>query len=71
MDEYSKSGPKSPRSEAISRERELATQMLALAEIQDEETLREALLRDHGIGEAHPRFNLILKTWRELQRHRF
>jgi hypothetical protein len=68
MDEYSKSGPKRPRSDAISRERETIRQMRALADMRDEETLKEALRRDYGIDDGDPRFRLILKTWRELQR---
>jgi hypothetical protein len=70
LDEYSESGPKSPRSEALSRERETVRQMRELFAIKDEKTLKEALQRDHGIEENHPRFKLILKTWRELQQHR-
>ena len=62
MDEYSKSGPKSPRSDVIAREREIMRQMRELASVPDEETLRTALKRDHQIDEGHPRFKLILKT---------
>ena len=68
MDEYSKSGPKSGKSEALARVRETIRQMRALAHIRDEQTLREMLLRDHEIDENHPRFKQILQTWRELQR---
>ena len=70
MDEYSKSGPKTPRSNAISREREIARQMKELLALKDEQTLRDSLIADHGINEDHPRFKMILKTWRELQQHR-
>ena len=70
MDEYSKSGPKTPRGDALSRKNEVARQMRELLALSDEQTLRDALVRDHGIDEEHPRFKLILKTWRELQRRR-
>lgn len=68
MDEYSRSGPKSARGEKRRREHETMRQMHALAEIGDEQTLREALLRDHDIGEDDPRFKQILQIWRGLQR---
>ena len=70
MDDYSKSGPKTPRADAISRKNEIARQMRELLALSDERTLKDALIKDHGIDEAHPRFKMILKTWRELQRHR-
>jgi len=44
--------------------------MRELLSVGDEHALREALIRDHGIDESHPRFKMILKTWRELQQHR-
>ena len=70
MDDYQMSGPKSPRSEVLSRERETRRQMHELVAIKDEKTLKDALRQDHEIDENHPRFKQILKTWRELQRRR-
>jgi hypothetical protein len=70
MDEYSKSGPKTPQGNVLSRKREVARQMRELLALNDEQTLTDALIRDYGIDEAHPRFKMILKTWRELQQHR-
>ena len=70
MDDYSRSGPKTPRAGALSRKHEVARQMRELLALDDEHTLKDALLKDHGIDPDHPRFKMILQTWRELQRHR-
>jgi hypothetical protein len=70
VDEYSRSGPKNPRSEALLRERETRRRMDELAAIKDEKTLKDVLHQDLEIDENHHRFKLILKTWRELQRRR-
>ena len=70
MDEYSKTGPKRYQSEAKDRVREMERQMRALAEIQDEETLREILNTEFGVTERHPRFRIIVQTWREQRQRR-
>ena len=70
MDDYSKSGPKTPRADAVAREAEVKRQMRELLALDDERLLKEALVRDHEIDEKDPKFSAILKVWRELRRHR-
>ncbi len=70
MDEYSSSGPKSYKSEANRRAREMERQMKELSAIPDETTLRDVLLRDYSVDAQHPRFPLILQSWRELRQRR-
>jgi hypothetical protein len=70
MDDYSKIGPKTSRAHALAREAEVRRQMRELLALDDERLLKEALVRDHEIGEKDPRFSAILRTWRELRQHR-
>ncbi len=70
MDDYSKSGQKTPRAAAKAREVEMRRQMSELVAIDDEATLIEALHRIHGIDQNHPKFKPILNAWRELRRRR-
>jgi hypothetical protein len=62
MDDYTKSGPKTPRAHALAREAEVKRQMRELLALDDERLLKEALVRDHEMDEKNPKFSAILKT---------
>jgi len=68
MDEYSKSGPKSPKAAAAERARKMADQMRELLEYGDEATLITTLKSKHGIRPSNPKFETILTIWREEKR---
>lgn len=70
MDDYSRTGPQTPRGDVKAREREMARQMRELYAISDEATLRETLKRDYNVTEEQPRFKQILQLWREQRQHR-
>jgi hypothetical protein len=59
--------PRSGKSEARRREREVALKIERLLEIADEETFKAGLDRDLGIKPDHPRFAEILSVWRNAQ----
>jgi hypothetical protein len=59
--------PRSGKSEARKRERELARKIERLMEIRDEATFKAGLERDLGIKPDHPRFAEILNVWRGAQ----
>jgi hypothetical protein len=59
--------PRSGKSEARKRERELARKIQQLMEIGDEETFKAGLERDLGVKPDHPRFKEILNVWRGAQ----
>jgi hypothetical protein len=59
--------PRSGKSEARKRERELARKIERLMESRDEETFKTGLERDLGIKPDHPRFAEILNVWRGAQ----
>ena len=67
MDEYSKSGPKTPKSAAQQRARETTAQMNDLLSIQDEETLIVALKTKYGLTPRDPRYQAIMQIWRDAQ----
>ena len=56
--------PRSGKSEARKREREVARKIELLMEIRDEETFKAGLDRDLGVKPDHPRFEEILRVWR-------
>lgn len=57
--------PRSGKAAAQKRERDLAKQLKKLMEIRDEETLKKALEDDFGIRPKDPRYEEVLKIWRE------
>ena len=59
--------PRSGKSEARKREREVARKVERLMEIRDEDTFKAGLERDFGIKPDHPRFSEILGVWRGVQ----
>jgi len=59
--------PRSGKSEARKREREVARKIERLMEIRDEGTFKAGLERDLGIKPDHPRFAEILNVWRDVQ----
>jgi hypothetical protein len=59
--------PRSGKSEARKREREVARKIELLMEIRDEETFKAGLDRDLGVKPDHPRFEEILRVWRGAQ----
>jgi hypothetical protein len=70
MDEYSKSGPQSPKAAAAERARKMASQMRDLLAYGDEATLVAALKSKYGISPRDPKFEAILSIWREEQQRR-
>lgn len=65
MDEYSQSGPRSPRTESLRLQRDMLRRMQRLLEIRVEEEFVETLRGELGISADHPNFRGILKVWRE------
>jgi hypothetical protein len=59
--------PRSGKSEARKREREVARKIELLMEIRGEETFKAGLDRDLGVKPDHPRFEEILRVWRGAQ----
>jgi hypothetical protein len=59
--------PRSGKSAARKRERDVARKIERLMEIKDEETFKAGLERDLGIKPDHPRFAEILNVWRGAQ----
>ena len=59
--------PRSGKSEARKREREVARKIERLMEIKDKATFKAGLERDLGIKPDHPRFAEILSVWRGVQ----
>ena len=68
MDEYSKTGPKSPKASRAQRARELHSQMSDLLSIKDEQTLVSTLTGKYDAGPGDPRFEAIMQIWRDVQR---
>jgi hypothetical protein len=67
LDEYSKSGPKSPKATAGARERQVQTQMRDLLAINDESTLVSVLKSDYSLTPRDPRYKAIMQIWRDAQ----
>ena len=67
VDEYSKTGPKSPKATRADRERELAAQMRGLLASKDEVTLKSILISKYDLNQGDPRFDAIMKIWRDAQ----
>ena len=66
-DDYSKSGPRSPRASAAARERITADQMRALLLYSDENALVSALKEKYGVSPRHPNFETIMQIWRSAR----
>jgi hypothetical protein len=67
LDEYSKSGPKSPKAAAGARERQIQTQMRDLLAINDENALVSVLKSDYNLTPRDPRYKAIMQIWRGAQ----
>jgi len=65
MDEYSKSGPKSPKAASHDRERQRLRTMERLLAIDSEEEFIEKLRIDAGVDPDHPNFEVMIRIWRE------
>jgi hypothetical protein len=63
LDEYGKTGPKSPKAAAKERERRIQAQMRNLLAIDDENTLVSVLKSDYALTPKDPRFKAIMQTW--------
>ncbi len=70
MDEYSRSGPKSPKAAAEARRREAEAQMKELLLARDEETLIAVLKNRYNLTPQDARFQQIMQIWRDA-RQRF
>ena len=68
MDEYSKSGPKTPKAASRKRDRETTAQMRGLLAIRDEETLVLALKSKYNLTPKDPRYKAIMQIWNDAQR---
>jgi hypothetical protein len=71
MDEYSKTGPKTPKAEAALRARITVDQMKTLLEYGDQADLLKALKEKYQVGPNHPNFEKIMQIWRSAKRERF
>ncbi len=71
MDDYSKTGPKTPKAAAALRARITAEQMRILLELSDESIVLRALQEQYGVGPSHPNFEKIMQIWQDSQKRRF
>ena len=67
VDDYQKSGPKSPKAAARARERQIQTQMRDLLAINDENALVSVLKSDYNLTPRDPRYKAIMQIWRDAQ----
>ena len=67
VEEYSRSGPKSPKAAAKERERQVQSQMRDLLAIKDESTLVSVLKNDYSLTPRDPRYKAIMQIWRDAQ----
>lgn len=65
MDEYSRSGPKSPKAAAEARRRERLRLMERLLELDDERGFTLELERQLGVKPKDPAYGAALTIWRE------
>ncbi len=65
MTSFESSRPRTSRAQARLRERELKQQLERLLEAGDEETFKAGLAKDFGIERNHPRFEEMIKIWRD------
>jgi hypothetical protein len=65
VDEYSRSGPKSPKAASRERERERLHLMERLLELEDERDFLEELEKQLDILPKHPAYKAALMIWRE------
>jgi hypothetical protein len=68
LDEYSKSGPKTPKAASRERDRERTAQMRDLLAIRDEETLVLVLRSRYNLTPKDPRYLAIMQIWNDAQR---
>ncbi len=64
MDDYSKTGPKSPSAAAKAREREMASKMREVLNLGDEQLLIATLENDYNVQRGTERFDAIVNAWR-------
>ena len=67
MDDYQKSGPKTPKAASREREREMQSQMRDLLAIDDENTLVSILKSKYSLTPRDPRFTAIMQIWNDAQ----
>jgi hypothetical protein len=67
VDEYSKSGPKTPKAASEARRREMEAQMRDLLAINDEATLVSVLKSKYGLTPRDPRYTAIMQIWNDAQ----
>ena len=66
MDDYSKTGPKTPSSGAKERERNKLPIMQELLEVENENDFIDELRSKLDITPSHPGYLPAIKLWREL-----
>ncbi len=67
MDEYSRTGPKTYRSEAEERHRATIEQMRELLAVEDEEKVRQTLKEVYGLDPQDPKAVSFMKIWRDAR----
>lgn len=67
MDDYQKSGPKTPKAASREREREMHSQMRDLLAIDDENTLVSLLKSKYNLTPRDPRYAAIMQIWNDVQ----
>lgn len=67
MDEYQKSGPKTPKAASREREREIQSQMRDLLAIDEEATLVSILKSKYSLTPKDPRYAAIMRIWNDAQ----
>jgi hypothetical protein len=66
MDEYSKSGPKTPKSIRSAAEREMHTRMKRLLAVETEGEFIRQLRIEAGVDPKHPNYLRMIGLWRDL-----
>jgi hypothetical protein len=67
VDDYQKSGPKTPKAASREREREMHSQMRDLLAIDDENTLVYLLKSKYNLTPGDPRYAAIMRIWHDAQ----
>jgi hypothetical protein len=65
VDDYQKSGPKTPKASSRERERDTLRRMERLLEIDSEREFIEELRNEAGVDPNHPKFKQMITIWRE------
>jgi hypothetical protein len=67
VDDYQKSGPKTPKAASREREQEMRSQMRYLLAIDDENTLVSILKSKYGFTPRDPQYAAIMQIWNDAQ----